>query len=260
MELPLNPDNLQDREKLRKLFRIKRVEGEMMKDRGYSLTEVYLLSSDRNFRQVDLSGLQNPNSSLETLLQYRQQNAILQSRQEFSSIYVDRKQNKMILVLYLSNDPGKAVGKKYFKFVLEFISTQQYHNIILITETGLNANSSNIVRQFIGYNIEVFKDIELAFNPLKHSLAPISIIHIPGKQVQEWSKSEDINQPEKLPMMLDIDPIAKWYGASPYDVFQHELLGIENDKIGFYRIVRQTPIERKTTVSKMPVKGRRCGK
>jgi len=34
MEAPFNPDLPQDREKLRRLFRIKRVEGEMMKDRG----------------------------------------------------------------------------------------------------------------------------------------------------------------------------------------------------------------------------------
>jgi len=253
MEAPFNPDLPQDREKLRRLFRIKRVEGEMMKDRGYSLEEVYMMKTDqtstRTFQAVNLTGLQNPNLPLTSLLQFRSQNNLFQSRQEFSSIYIDRERQRQILVIYLGNDPGKAVGKKDFKIVLQFIQTGQYHNIILVTETGLNADSANTIRRTDGYDIEVFKDIEFAFNPLKHSLSPISVKHIPGDQVSAWAQKEGL-QPEKLPMILDIDPIAKWFGARPYDVFQYELLGTETDTIGFYRITRQAPVVKKPTMKK----------
>lgn len=258
MEAALNPDLPQDREKLRRLFRIKRVEGEMMKERGYTLSEVYLMTSNMDFRVVNLLGLQDPNLPLESLLQFRQQQGLFQSRQEFSGVYFDRERNRQIIVLYLGNDPGKAVGKKFFKLALDFIKTGVYHDIILITETGLNPDASNTIRQCVGYNIEVFKDSELAFNIRKHALAPIFSNCISSNDVRDWSMEEGITQPEKLPMILDSDPIAKRFGAKPSDVFQHELLGTEYDKLGFYRIVRQTPIERKTVTKTIIPKRGRC--
>jgi len=248
MEIPLNPNIPHEREMLRRLFRIKRIEGEMMKDRGYSLDEVNLFKTDLNFTMpVSLSFLQDPFYPFEQFLEYRQKNNVFQVRQEFSSIYVNRANGQIILVLYLNNEPGKAVSAENFKIVHYFIS-KQYHNMVLITETGLGPDSLNFIRQNPNYNFEVFLDRELAFNPLKHSLAPIVIRYIPAEQVPEWAKSEGLeSEVQRLPMMLDIDPIAKWYGAKPYDVFQTYLLGTEHDMIGYYRIVRQTPPVKKTT-------------
>ena len=113
--------------------------------------------------------------------------------------------------------------------------------MILITETGLNSESNNIVtNRTIGYKIEVFLDYELAFARPKHALSPISVKHIHSNQLKQWSQDEHI-QPEKLPMVLTIDPISKWFGANPMDGFQYEIMGTTTDTAGYYRIVRQTP-------------------
>lgn len=251
MEAPLDINIPAQKEQLRRLFRVKRTEGEMMLTRGYVLNPVYLMRSDRSFVSANLSWLQDITLPFDTTLQVRQQYGIFLSRQEFSSIYTNADGTKQILVLYLGNEPGKQVAKKDFQIVHDFIQTAQYHNIIIITETGLNPENTNFVRnRTSGYTIEVFTDNMLAFNRTKHALAPISINHIPNtpnnpnNPVSQWAQQEGL-QPEKLPMMLNIDTVAQWYGAKPLDIIEGECLGVTTDTAYFARIVRQTPAAKK---------------
>lgn len=245
MEAPLDVNNPAQKEQLRRLFRVKSTEGEMMLTRGYVLNPVYLMRSDRSFVSANLSWLQDINIPFDVKLQFRQQYGVFLSRQEFSSVYTNADGTKQILVLYLGNEPGKQVAKKDFQIVHDFIQTKQYHNIILITETGLNPENTNFIRnRTSGYNIEVFLDVEMAFNRTKHALAPISINHIPSSQISQWAQQENL-QPEKLPMMLNIDTVAKWYGAHPLDVVDGECMGVTTDTQYFARIVRQTPAAKK---------------
>jgi len=252
MSRPLNPASPDEREQLRRLFLMKRTEVEMITQRGFNIQNAYMISrADSNYPVTDLSLFLDPTLGMDTfgeesegmpfflaMLQHRQQTGLFQSRSEFSSVYYSSDQQRRIVVLYLDNEPDKNVSKKYFEIV-DFFVTQQFHEIILVTTTGLNADLSNRVRRMPNYKVEVFLDTELAFNRTKHSYAPISIRHIPNAQKAEWSKQEGL-RPEKLPMMLDADMVAKWYGASPLDVFQVELLGSTTDTVGYSRIVRMT--------------------
>ena len=257
MEPPLNPDIPAQRERLRRLFQMKRVEGEMLAQRGYLLNEVYMMRFNRPFEPVDLTRLQNPTLGMSenldeptpshdsayflAMLQFRQETGLFQSRQEFSSIYLTPDRTQQIVVLYLGNEPGKQVAKKDFDIVNVFIETQRYRNIIIVTETGLNPENTNkVLNRTTGYKIEVFPDSELAFPRIKHGYCPINIRYIPGTDVQRWSQEEQI-QAEKLPMMINIDTVGKWYGANPFDVFQCEILGTTTDTTESSRIVRQAP-------------------
>lgn len=248
MEPALDTNIPEQKERLRRLFRVKATETEMMVQRGNRLDLVSMMRSDRNFhpQQIDLTGLRNPTLRPEALLQYRQQTGLFQSRQEFSSVYFSATNPEdRILVLYLGNEPGKQVAKKDFEIVLLFIQTQAFRHIILITETGLNSENNNfVINRTLGYKIEVFLDTQLAFNRTKHALAPISTQHIPARQVPQWARDEQI-QAEKLPMILNIDILAKWYGANPYDGFQTEVISATNETGIYYRITRQAPAVRK---------------
>lgn len=254
MARPLNPEIPNEREQLRRLFLMKRTEVEMVQQRGFNVENVYMLSTSGNYPAVDLSFISDPTLGMlpdETsmdadsayfmeMLQRRQQMQLFQTRQEFSSIYYTSDGQRRLAVLYLNNEPGKNVSKQYFAIVDTFI-TQMYKEMILITTTGLNPDLSTRVRaRMPGYKVEVFLDSELAFNRIKHAYAPINITHIPSKNVAEWGRQESI-QPEKLPMMLDTDMVAKWFGATPMDVFQMELLGTSTDTVAYNRIVRMTP-------------------
>lgn len=249
MERTLNANIPEEKEKLRRLFRVKKTECEMLAQRGYRLDMVDMMRSDRSFVKINLSGLQDPSLQLSTLLQFRDQQGIFRSRQEFSSIYYHSQDPRIkILVLYLGNEPGKQVAAKDFEIVMEFIQAQaqvadednRIRRFILITETGLNPEKSNFVaNRTPGYKIEVFLDVELAFNKTKHALAPIETVHIPARLVPQWAQEEKF-QPEKAPMVLNIDANAKWYGAEPMDGFQHIIMGTTTETAGYYRICRQT--------------------
>ena len=269
MEPPLNPEIPSQREKLRRLFLTKKTEGAMLSQRGYSLSPVYMMKSNRSFVAVDLTGLQNPilgmnvddpeaqlqgpapshdSSAFQAMLQFRQQTGLFQSRQEFSSIYYTPDMRNRVLVLYLGNEPGKQVAKKDFDIVNQFVETGEFSmqrgaSIILVTETELNPDNANKVRNRMpGYKIEVFSDVELAFPRIKHSYCPIKIQYIPNTDVARWSREEQV-QAEKLPMMIHTDTVSKWYGAMPLDVFQMETLGTTTDTVGAARIVRMAPLK-----------------
>lgn len=231
-------------ESLRRLFRMKRVEGEMMLARGFSLDEVHVMKKDRTWVATNLSGFQHPAATFDDFLRFREASGLFGSREEFSSIYTTPDKSRKIIVLYLTSEPGKKVAKADFAIVHTFIAAAAYRHIILVSENGLNAdNSSYVNNRVAGFRIELFLDIDLSFNRTKHALCPIQVRHVPASQVKGYSNEEGI-QSEKLPLIYDKDPISKWFGAEPGDVFQEENLSTENDTAGNYRRVRQTPSDK----------------
>lgn len=242
--------NAEQREQLRRLFRVKRIEGEMMLERGFLLNPVYLLEDPDtlSFLPHDLTFLQDTTLTLDQLLAERERRGILKGRQNFSSVYISADQTRMVVVFYLLNEKGREVKKSGFQIVDQYVSLQEEpgkakpKHIILVTETGLRAENDKRVRErFPGYFIEVFLDSEFQRNILKDHLAPIKVKHIPGPQVARWGEEEQI-QPEKLPMLLNTDPLAKRFGARPFDGFQEVVLGTTTDTAGFYRICRQSSV------------------
>jgi hypothetical protein len=248
MESALDENVPEQKERLRRLFRVKATETEMMAQRNYRLDMVSMLRNDHQFnpQPINLANLRNPEIQINQLLDFRRQTGMFQTRQEFSSLYYKNDNiEDRVLVLYLGNEHGKQVAKKDFAIVLAFIQTQMYRHIILITESGLNPESNNFVNnRTIGYKIEVFTDLQLAFNITKHAFAPITVQHIPFKQVSQWAQYENI-QAEKLPMIMNNDSLGKWFGADPLDGFQMEIMGASSDSLGYYRITRQAPMVKK---------------
>ena len=59
MEPTLDANDPIQREQLRRLFRVKRTETEMMAERGYRLDTAHVMRSDRTFVAIDLSTLSN---------------------------------------------------------------------------------------------------------------------------------------------------------------------------------------------------------
>lgn len=252
MENILDPNIPEQREALRKLFRVKATETEMMARRGYRLDSVLMLQRDQSFNQqpLNLTALSSPNIRIESLLQTRKESGRFQSRIEFSSLYVNlANPPDEILVLYLGSAPGKQVAKENFKIVLDFIQasaqTMRFRNMILISERGLNPENTNtIANRIVGRKIEVFKDQDLAFNITKHALAPIATIRIPVRDRDRFSQEEGL-QPDKLPMIMSDDMNAKYYGAVSGDCFISEVMGASTDSNISYKIVRQSPTVKK---------------
>ena len=256
----LDPNNPIQKEQLRRLFRVTKTLGKMLKDRGFNITEVALHSlvgKTRTFGQrADLSFLQIHNLPFESFLEFRRQYGLFGHRQDFSSIYVKKADDGRILdsviVVYLTNDPKKDVSKTHFEIVYGLIQDRIYHHFILITETKLGPDSVRQVKEVSaqGYFIEIFKDVELAYDRVNHALAPINVEYIPREQVSAKATDEGID-PKKIPLILNVDSLSKWYGAKPGDLFVTEIMGTTTDTAGYYRTVRS--FNEKKVAGKKPV-------
>ncbi len=234
-----------EREKLRRLFRVYKNVLSMVTLRGFPLNPVYLMKSDRNFIQYDLTPLVPFTFTFEMFLQLRAQTGLFENRSEWTTLFFQPATQEKLLVLFLNSDPGKKVNTENFTIVKAFIQTQQFHHIILISELGLGTDSEGYIdHRTAGYRIEKFTDSEFALDPTKHALAPISIKHIPASNASNWAHEEHL-QPNQLPMELTTDPIAKRYGASSGDIMQMVIVGTTTNQQGYARLVRRAPREKK---------------
>lgn len=230
----LNPQNPQDKEKLRRLLRVKKMEGEMLVQRGYTLNDMYLLSKQGNHVRINISGLQNPAFTVDDFIR-----SGFISRDSLNSLYHNpNNMQDTVIVIYLDSDPKSNDGGKYFKYAEDLINMQTYRHFIFIRGIGLTDNINTYIRNLIGYKIEFFLDQNLALNPTKHVLAPIKIKHIPSRQTDQWAQQEGITEKNKLPMIVNNDKIARWYGAESLDIFQMEVMGATTDTSEFCRITR----------------------
>lgn len=231
-------------ESLRRLLVVKRTELEMVRDRGVDVSTGELMV-DGSFTPVDLSFMLDPSATPESraVQSFRDETGYLAGRESFTALYPKHDASGNVtgrlLVVYLTSSPGKKVSRDHFQLVNAFV-LEGYKQFVLVSENGLNADAkSQITSRMPSCKFETFLDVELAFNPTKHSLAPIRITHVPSSGVSEWAEKERVT-PTELPLILETDIIARWYGARPYDVFQSELLGTTTDTMGYNRMVRKS--------------------
>lgn len=232
------------REELRKLFRVKKNEINMMAFRGFPLTKAFLMDvQNRGFKEVNLSTF--PSMTFEEFLQFRNERKLFQERNEFSTLYVEPGTQRNCLVLYLNTELGKKVNKDNFRLVELAIKDRISHHLIIISQNGLNPDSIGFIEhRMAGYRVETFIDLEFALDPLQHALSPISIRHIPAQETAEWGREEEI-QPTQLPIILTTDPIAKRFGGQGLDVFQSTIVGTSVEEQGWARLTRKAPKEKK---------------
>lgn len=265
MNAPLNPLNVYDREKLRRLFLIQRTVGEFMLARGCDLTQVRVgieiapkvVDFSPNIRIVDLTPFQSLDFSFEDFLAFREQLGIFRTRNSFTSLY-ENAEGQRFFIMFFDAEPGKAVSKQELTKFENLVSVGVQANgqswlcgvkIFLVTENGMGADPNSFLEKCIsGYDITLFLDKELAFNVTKHSLAPIHTLHVPRNSrgpnqpdtVKLWATTEGIPA-EKLPLVEDGDPVARWWGAKVGDILVNEIMAPERDTSIQYQHVRKTP-------------------
>src|SRR5579875_49407 len=237
----------EEREILRRLFKVKQTEGEMMKERGYRLDRVHQMTIQNN--NISFYTLINPefynlDYTFDKFLEFRSTSNLFRSRLEFSCLYESPNDPQdRVIVLYITNQPSKKSSKEDINILFYFIKDQNPDNkvkhFILISETGIQPTQmTTINNQISGYNIEIFRDENLAFNYSKHAYCPIDVKLVKNKDVKKWEEEEGLVS-SQLPLILDTDPLSLWYNAKSLDVFQTRILGMETDEAIYYRIVRK---------------------
>lgn len=137
------------------------------------------------------------------------------------------------------------IGVNFIKDLNAYLDKHKDHDIIIVTETPLTHNAKTDIKKLISYNIEHFVYRHLVFNITKHFLVPKHRL-MKSDEARTFLKENNINI-DKLPIMSIEDPIARYYGASPGQIFEIERfdvtgIAISNTSIS-HRTVKDIPLE-----------------
>jgi len=184
------------------LFKVKKHQLLMMERRGYNIDRergIFNLTAEQ-FVNTYVNFAQTQNKTFRAVL---------------TNVYQNDQGGK-ILVYYADipttstklgvNEVGDAVAD---------MERYQLRNAVIITAQDLSPSAAKAVQGLIAYNIQIFLEEEMAYDPISHFLVPK---HIPLSieeqrqflnQKQEQEEGFTIDQ---LPVILSSDIIARYYG------------------------------------------------
>lgn len=201
---------------MQRLFDVKKTQIQMVRDRGYIIPEdeLKLLSGSlRNF--VTHITLMNGQGNFT-------------ARGSLTRIY-HNDNNGLMLVYYGNLTGGKQISieeiRKYEAIINDLrIKEEQgdktLNESILIVDHPISSTANNHINNDINLKVknQIFQDSDICYNPTHHILVPIHI------KLTEEQKSEKLRElmvdVNKLPIMLNTDPIARYYGWTTGDLIK----------------------------------------
>lgn len=205
-----------DQDELRVLWLCQKTIYEMMRDRGFSVTEADLEMTLDDFARAYPS-----------LASTGRKHALSMLFQHLGS------PEKQIFVFFPDSAHFKA---KDIKLYISTIGKQNIHNGILVCKETLKAHSLKALDEARKeYDLELFYIRELLFNVTKHKDVPLHTL-LTEEDKQKLLKERKVTE-SKLKKILTSDPVCRYYGGKRGQVFritrESETAGISID----YRIV-----------------------
>jgi DNA-directed RNA polymerase subunit H (RpoH/RPB5) len=220
------------------LYKVKLNQVRMIRDRGYDIEdEANLLTySFDNFKEVYSAFIRDNGMTI---------------RQALGGFYsyppeYQGENTGPIWVAYLEIPEGSHVGKEQIIPIIETAIDPSYSmvkKILLITSVELSPLARTALGELSTHRIEVFHTIDLSYVPIDNYLVPKHVLMTPADKEKTF-KGKDIS---KIPLISVEDPIARYYGAVPGQVFRiyrRDLTGtsLVTESI-FYRLVVDRPIK-----------------
>lgn len=222
--------------KLQLLLKVKKNQIRMLMARGYEVgDEANILDYDTaQFTQVFQQVAESSGMSLiEALSNYYPRPADYQGDNPGP-----------ILVFWIPKE-GNTIGKEQIRGILEELlrpELVEIRKLMLIVNTNLSASAKQELDNLPAYRVEIFHYNDLSYNPLDNYLVPKHTL-LSSQERAEFLKGKDIN---KLPLISLYDPIAKYYGAVPGQIFKIERIDLSGlmliTKSLFYRLVVDVPL------------------
>lgn len=243
----------------------------MMRDRGYSLEKVLVLSVNGNFKKVNLENLFTFHSDGTHDLNKKEfkSNYGKNGNLTFNAIYkkIDDEKIKTLVSFVSGDENSKSVGVPQFNDIFKLLEEREPNFCIFIIDKPLTAKAkSDILIKNNGAGITIFLAHELV--PPNHILQPEYVgilryveilseenaIKVPSlslvfpKDVKKLVKEMDplfSGEPNKitsLPYIFEEDPLCKYYGLVKGQVirFKRESLGRTFiNEYFYYRLVVQ---------------------
>ena len=152
--------------------------------------------------------------------------------------------NEERLLVYYAEPPGKKqIGSDEIKEFIGLMRSYGTESGVLIVDSPISSAGSAEFGKVPQYNIQVFHEEELMYNPTRNYLVPKHTA-MSNADAREFLRSNKL-QSNKLPLILatgdKVDPIAKWYGFAPGKI-------IRIDRVNF---IFQSLVEEETFFRKV---------
>jgi len=145
----------------------------------------------------------------------------------------------------ISGGTKSAIGKNSIERILKHMTDDKISKVIIVTETHLSPQAAGQLNNYPAWSLEHFMYKEMTYNLTKHFLTPKHrLMSLPEITKFLDDNEQDINN---LPVMSYQDPISRYYGSKPGDIFEIERFDISgssmvSDSVA-HRVVREIPIE-----------------
>lgn len=187
------------------LFKIKKNQLKMVRRRGYNIEreENLLFMTLKEFMDVYIPFAKDQDNTLRGVL---------------TNVYENKEGEK--IVAYFADIPEKnsTMGVESLKEFLHELEEQKSKNGIIITSKQLSSKAKKEMERLVTYNVQVFLESEMGYDPIEHYLTPEHIL-LTEEEQREFLTKNDISI-DQLPIILDTDMISRYYGYIPGQVIK----------------------------------------
>lgn len=181
-----------------KLFTIKKNQLKLVRRRGYILEEneenlLYITLED--FLEAYLPFAESKKKSLRNIL---------------SRLYYNDRDEK-IYVYYADNPKtSKQLGIDAVTDAIANLDKNRSKNLLLITPVPLTSAASKKIQELVSYNIHIFLESEMVYDPTEHYFTPEHKA-LTKEEQREFLETNGFNI-DQISIMLTSDMIARYYG------------------------------------------------
>lgn len=181
-----------------KLFTIKKNQLKLVRRRGYILEEneenlLYITLED--FLEAYLPFAESKKKSLRNIL---------------SRLYYNDRDEK-IYVYYADNPKtSKQLGIDAVTDAIANLDKNRSKNLLLITPVPLTSAASKKIQELVSYNIHIFLESEMVYDPTEHYFTPEHKA-LTKEEQRQFLETNGFNI-DQISIMLTSDMIARYYG------------------------------------------------
>lgn len=219
-----------DQFEVARLFTIKKNQLKMVKRRGYNID-----------KEEDLLSITS-NEFLEAYVPFAKKEKKT-FRQILSRPYSNDKGEN--IVVYFADAPTNTsqLGVDVLSDAMYEIDKHKSKNAIIITPKSLSPAAKKKIEGFLTYNIYIFLENEMAYDPTEHYLTPEHKALSPEEQ-RDFLIRNNLSI-DSMPLILTSDMISRYYGFRPGQVIQINRINLYDTIVQnslSYRVVKEDDI------------------
>jgi DNA-directed RNA polymerase I, II, and III subunit RPABC1 len=179
-------------------------------------------------------GRRKENNSIENLVQIYKKNV------------GDEEELLCVYYFYNSENTKKETKRRINDVIVDILNIQKKNkklkNILFVSESKLNTMMVDDLRKYKEkMNISIFLGDNLLFNCTKHFLVPKHVLLSDEQRTEFLNQTKEKNFTGRLPKIFETDPISRYFGAVPGQIFKIQRESLQDDLMvrfsDFYRVV-----------------------